>query len=158
MHPAAREFVRQHVTGRRFGSVVEVGALDVNGGVRDLIDCDRYVGVDRQAGPGVDLVANAHLLDHPATVNLVVCCEVLEHDPEPRTLVERMFGWLAPDGMLVMTCATDPRAPHGCAGGEVGSEWYGNVDPDDLAGIGLPVVCEVDRVLGDLRVVLVRDV
>lgn len=65
-------------------SVVEIGGLDVNGGVRDLFACP-YTTVDRQDGAGVDVVQDGaeylayrcNLGDAPHTV---VCLEALEHD------------------------------------------------------------------------------
>ena len=36
-------------------NVLEVGSLDINGSVRELFKNCRYVGVDLQLGPGVDL-------------------------------------------------------------------------------------------------------
>ena len=68
------------------GRVLEIGALDVNGQVRDLFpDAALYVGVDVIAGRNVDTVLNGHdLLSHfgPCAFDLVLCLETLEHDPE----------------------------------------------------------------------------
>lgn len=157
MHGFVRRFVGQHTAGRKFGSVVEVGSYDVNGTIRDLIEADSYTGVDRRPGPRVDLVANAHLLDHPPVLDLVVCCEVLEHDPDPAGLLCRMYSWLAPGGWLLVTCAIDPRAPHGSDGGAVGVEHYANVDPAIFAQWGRLEAMEFDNVAGDVGVLIVRD-
>lgn len=133
VHPPVRSFVETYARGY-WPFVVEIGSRNINGGVRDLIDCGEYVGVDRAAGPGVDVVADAHDWLPPRTPDLVVCCEVLEHCPEPEILVGRMVSWLGREGHLIVTCAIDPRAPHGCDGGPVGDEFYENPDWRRLLG------------------------
>ena len=83
MHPEARAFVAG--VARRAGArwVVELGARDLNGTVRDLFPSARgYTGVDLVAGPGVDVVADAaDWRPREPAPDLVVCCEVLEHTP-----------------------------------------------------------------------------
>ncbi len=74
-------------------SILEIGSLNVNGEVRDLFpEAGSYVGVDKEAGEGVDVALNAHeLMNHfrPNTVDVVLCLETLEHDDNyPRTLAE----------------------------------------------------------------------
>lgn len=156
MHEAVMRFVAEHCAGH-YENVVEVGSRNMNGTARVLIDADDYLGVDRFDGPCVDLVADARDIDY-RNVDLVLCLEVLEHDPAPFALAAHLAGWLRPGGLLVLTCATDPRAPHGADMGP--DEHYGNVDPDGirdaLAGFGWFRAVEVDRTDGDLRIVLER--
>lgn len=159
MHASAREWIAKHVAGRTFGDVVEVGSRNVNGGVRDLIVCASYVGVDLVAGDGVDIVGDARAMTFDA--DLVVCCEVLEHERHWGALLWRMWTWVRPGGALLVTAACEPRAPHGCGGGDVGEgEWYGNVDPWIfwMAAVG-DGVFEHDDVAGDVRLMArkVRD-
>ena len=60
MHPEARAFVAAAATRLPPGPVVELGARDFNGSVRDLFPgAPAYVGVDLAPGAGVDVVADA---------------------------------------------------------------------------------------------------
>lgn len=154
MHPEARAWVAEHVAGSRWDYCVEVGSRDVNGGVRDLIDAGRYLGIDREPGPGVDHVVDAHTFT-VRDVDLVVCCEVLEHDADPAGMVERMWSWLRPGGRLVVTCATEGRAPHSAMvdGAPLPGEFYENV-PASLFDPYPRGRVVVDAVAGDLRVML----
>lgn len=132
MHPEARGYVAKHAG--RYPFAVELGARDVNGGVADLFDCDRYIGVDIAPGAGVDVVADAAEWWPDTPADLVVCCEVLEHTAAARRIVDNAAAMLAPGGRLIVTAATDPRPPHSAADGGPprAGEWYHNVDPDDL--------------------------
>ena len=134
MHAGAREFIAAQVAGKTFGEVIEIGARHINGGVLDLLNTDTYTGIDLFEGPGVTLVADATTWRPDEPVDLVVCCEVLEHAPDPRAIVEAALSWLKPKGLLLITCATDPRAPHSTHdGAEVRpGEHYANIDPTDL--------------------------
>ncbi len=85
-------------------SLLEVGSYDVNGSPRSVFaDATEYVGVDQQPGPGVDVVANAHGLDLGRQFDVVVCCECLEHDPEPMSTVATLKRHLLPGGLLIIT-------------------------------------------------------
>lgn len=134
MHPAAYEYVRQQVEGRWFEAVVEVGGRDINGGIRHLIACRSYVSVDLQLGPGVDVVADCRRWQPPAPVDLVVCCEVLEHAPDPHGVVQACLRYLKPGGRLVLTCAGPGRPPHSTHdGGEIRpGEHYRNIAGAEL--------------------------
>lgn len=136
MHAAAQNYVLSVLGGRHFGSVVEIGGRDINGGVSHLFTCDRYVSIDLEPGPGVDIVADATLWSPDGPVDLVICCEVLEHAPDQQGVIEAALSWLAPGGQLVITAGGPGRAPHsGHDGGAPhDGEWYGNLDPDNLKG------------------------
>jgi SAM-dependent methyltransferase len=134
MHAGARDYIAAQLQGRTFGSAVEIGGRDINGGIRDLVSAVDYTAIDLYPGIGVDIVADATQWKPDEPVDLVVCCEVLEHAPDPRAIVEAALSWLKPRGLLLLTCATDPRAPHSTHdGGPVrDGEHYGNIDPEDL--------------------------
>ena len=134
MHPGAYWFV--HDTTTRFGPfrrVLEIGSYNVNGTVRPLFGDAAYVGVDKRPGRDVDVVADAHDYQCALQPDCVVCCEVLEHDPNPEHIVKRMIEWLIPGGRLIVTAASPERAPHGIDGNAVAEgEHYGNIAPTDL--------------------------
>lgn len=164
VHTAVREYVAKHCPGR-WAHVIEVGARDVNGGIRDLIDTDSYVGVDLVAGPGVQHVGDVREYQPTQLADLVLCLEVAEHDPDPLSLFQACCRLLRPGGVFVMTCATGGRAPHsaGDGGPLAPGEWYGNVPASTvLAAVrGVPLRLRdmvVDPAAGDLRAVIVKDV
>lgn len=134
MHTAALNYVRDQIGGRHFGTVIEIGGRDINGGVTDLFTCDRYVSLDLEPGPGVDVVADAKTWRPTLPADLVICCEVLEHEPAQRDLVLAAVDYLKPGGMLLVTAGGPGRAPHsGHDGGPPHpGEPYGNLDPDHL--------------------------
>jgi SAM-dependent methyltransferase len=158
MHAAVLAFAKQHIDAHGpYGHVVEFGSLDINGSPRPLLPADvNYLGVNLQAGPGVDLVADAAGLDVPP-VDLVLCLEVLEHAPDKAGLIASAARNLRPGGHLVLTAAVDPRAPHSGIDEQPirPHEFYANADPDevrsflDLVGF---TVCEFDLATrGDLH-------
>ncbi len=104
--------------------------MDVNGGIRPLFAAaKRYHGVDIAPGPGVDEVADASDWRPTTRFDVVVSTEVLEHAPRWRDVVINAWDALQPGGVLLMTCATEPRPPHSAVDGwDVRpGEWYANV-------------------------------
>lgn len=89
-------------------SVCEVGAYNVNGTVRPIIeahDPGSYLGVDIEAGPGVDLVADVETLPEqfPDGFDLVVSTEMLEHVFDWRPAIKSLVRLVAPGGALAVT-------------------------------------------------------
>lgn len=96
--------------------VVDLGAGDVNGSNRHLFAGCEYIGVDAAAGPNVDLVSAAHLAPiGDGTASVVICTEMLEHDPHWEESLAAMRRMLRPGGLLVLTCAAIGRPEHGTA-------------------------------------------
>jgi len=89
--------------------VLELGSYDVNGTVRPYIESlnpASYVGVDIMAGPCVDVVCDAaDLLNHfqPATVDVLVTTEMLEHVRDWRRVIYNMKRVMRPGGLIVLT-------------------------------------------------------
>ena len=96
-------------------TVLEVGSMDVNGSARTAFgDAVEYLGVDQEAGPGVDLICNAHDLAIGRTFDVVLCCETLEHDTDPLTTIRQMKAHVAPGGLLVVTTPGNGFGEHFC--------------------------------------------
>jgi SAM-dependent methyltransferase len=135
MHPQAYAFVKRaaeplELEGAR---VLEIGSYNVNGSVRPLFaDAAEYIGVDKRDGPGVDIVADGAQVDGLGAFDVVVCCEVLEHTPDPQAILDAAYHSLKPGGLLILTAAGPGRPPHGVMGGAVGDEFYANIEPDAL--------------------------
>jgi predicted SAM-dependent methyltransferase len=164
MHKEAREFVQAF---RSNLAVCELGSYDVNGSLRDLFPGWTYVGVDRRSGPGVDVVADAATWDADGRkFDVVLCCEVLEHDPHGwKWIVSNAFFLLKPGGWFVVTAAGPGREPHSCHGTAMSSlqvpEPYANVGPEQLkqalTTAGFEGVC-VTQVGVDVRAMARRPV
>lgn len=105
MHASVLDWVRlkaaEHDLSPR--STLEVGSFNVNGSPRQFF-AGPYIGVDMRSGPGVDEVAFAADLPYPdATFDVVVCTEMLEHDPTPWRSVPEMARVLRLGGWLLLT-------------------------------------------------------
>jgi len=95
--------------------VLEVGSYDVNGSVRNLFHTtSEYVGVDLDAGPGVDVVAYGHEVDHEdGTYDAALSGECFEHDQHWAATFENMIRMTRPGGLVAFTCASRGRPEHG---------------------------------------------
>lgn len=136
MHVGAMAFVgaRARLLGP-FMRVVEIGGRNVNGSVRGLFaEAYEYTCIDLLPGQGVDVVDDAAGWEPLRAPDAVVCCEVLEHAPDPEALVMAAYRWLVLGGVFILTTACEPRAPHSAIdGGPLKpGEFYANVDPADL--------------------------
>lgn len=114
--------------------VLEFGSRDINGSPRPLLPGVRYVGVDLAPGDGVDIVGDAAHFRTITPFDLVICCEVLEHSPAAAAIVESAVLCAEPGGHVIVTCASDGRAPHSAFdGGDLrDGEHYANVPAADL--------------------------
>lgn len=140
MHQQAYDWIARQVGSLRDSpaSVLEISSLDINGSIRPLLrGAGHYHGLDLVAGPGVDEVADASQWQPPGTFELVACAEVLEHALRWRAVLATMWAATAPGGTLLMTCATDPRAPHSAVDGHDvrPDEHYANVSLADVRAV-----------------------
>ena len=64
----------------------------------------RRIALDIRRGEGVRVIGDAQQLGiRDASVDLVLCTEVLEHLPEPQRAIDEIFRVLAPGGQLLLT-------------------------------------------------------
>jgi SAM-dependent methyltransferase len=116
MHGSVLQWISTEVARvlPRGGSVLEVGALDVNGSVRPILleqmAPRAYVGIDVVTGPGVDRVVD--VVDYPGEglFDVVISTEMLEHACNYRSALRAMVRLLREDGHLVLT-ARGPGYP-----------------------------------------------
>lgn len=160
MHEPVRQYVRQHLPAS-YSRVLEAGSLDINGGVRDLLDQGAsYTGVDPQAGPGVDVVADFVGYQHSEPADLVLCLEVLEHTRNWRRIIASAARNLKPGGTLLLTCATTGRPRHSARSERPiePDEFYKNVMQSELdAELGKHFSKYASEVVGlDLRAWAIR--
>lgn len=130
--------------------VVEIGSRDINGTVRPLFNGAMYTGIDRVAGPGVDVVADGATYTPDAVPDCVVCCEVLEHAANWDEIVRNMARMVAPGGSVFITCAGTGRTPHSSDdGGRLQyGEHYENIPHDMLKAAMEHAGLEVRELLG----------
>lgn len=138
MHPAAETYVGRALDKLRFDStgldIVEIGSLNVNGSIRGHFqNANSYVGVDVRSGPDVDVVADGAAFGKPHCCDVVICCETLEHAPDPEAIVRNAARILKPSGLFIMTAAAHDRDPHSVDGAELPKgQHYGNIGRNDL--------------------------
>jgi SAM-dependent methyltransferase len=86
------------------GPVLEIGSKIVSvSEFRENYTGVEYVGVDLEEGAGVDVVCDLTKDDHPLPKNyfdLVICCSVMEHVPNPWVMAEKISELVRPGGKL----------------------------------------------------------
>jgi SAM-dependent methyltransferase len=108
---ACIEFARAHLGRREVQgkSVIEVGALDVNGSIRPIVEAlgpRSYLGVDVRSGPGVDRTCDVDRLVlefGQRAFDVVISTEMLEHIRDWRTAMSNLKHVLKPEGVLLIT-------------------------------------------------------
>ena len=130
------------------GSVLEIGSYDVNGSVRSIFSrAAKYVGVDLEAGPGVDVIAFGHEYEAvEGSFDVTISGECFEHDPHWRESFTNMMRLTRPGGLVAFTCASRGRPEHGTRRTMVrdspgtqalGLDYYQNLIGDDFADMPL---------------------
>lgn len=133
MHPGAFEFVGRYATTAEL-SVIEIGSRDINGSVKPHFPNAIWTGLDLYPGPGVDFAIDALDYEPADRVDLVVCCEVMEHSAQWTELIDQAWEWLLPKGRIIITCAGPGRDPHSAIdGGQLHpDEYYANISQQEM--------------------------
>lgn len=95
------------------GRVLEVGAYDVNGSLKQLFP--QAIGVDIRPGRGVDVVCNAKDLVKEfgaESFDTVISAETFEHIEDWRGATRGMWDVLKPGGWLVVSMASLKKGYH----------------------------------------------
>ncbi|EKD52546.1 MAG: type 11 methyltransferase [uncultured bacterium] len=72
--------------------------------VRELFPSGKFIGLDMQEGPGVDIVASANKLPFPNnSFDLVLCLETLEHADKPWMVSAEIERVLKPTGVTIVS-------------------------------------------------------
>jgi SAM-dependent methyltransferase len=122
--------------------VLEIGSLDINGNVRSFFEDCSYTGIDVAPGPGVDVVCEGQKYDGlSSSFDVVISCEVMEHNPYWAETLTNMIRLLRPGGLMVMSCATIGRKEHGTTRSDTGAspltvqkgwDYYRNLTSKDI--------------------------
>jgi len=149
VHNQVRSFVAGHL-GKLKGEVLEVGSLNVNGCVRDLVP--HAIGTDMRAGPNVDVVVQAeNLIEHfgENAFDAVMTLDAFEHIKDWRALVTNMWGVLKPNGWLVITMASPSKGRHAYPDDYWRADWdmIGQIfpDADDMGSLGVSMGWTVQK-------------
>jgi SAM-dependent methyltransferase len=132
MHAQALNFYQAELQNLPPLRVVEFGACDMNGSVRQVYpQAASWLGVDRQYGPGVDIVADAAVWRTDDRFDLCICAEVFEHTPDWRRIIDTAQAVLTGGGLFLASCARADRPPHSAVdGGHLREgEFYRNIIP-----------------------------
>lgn len=93
-------------------SVLEIGSLDINGSVRGIFNSTRYIGVDLDEGPSVDVICQGQELTYEdKSFDVAVSAECFEHNPYWLETFLNMCRMASK--FVIFTCASDGRPEHG---------------------------------------------
>lgn len=108
MNSSVLSFVKN---ARLRGRIVDVGAYNVNGAVKDVIPT--AIGIDMRPGKGVDKVMPAEIMDqHFENLDAVTCCETLEHVEDWRGAMAAMWRSIKTGGRMVLTVPQPSKGYH----------------------------------------------
>lgn len=95
-------FVQRHY-GLLKGRLLEVGSKQYESGYIRWKDAfPDHVGMDMQAGEGVDIVHNLESGAYPEMYDSILCLSVLEHTRKPWVVAENLMAMLKPGGHIVV--------------------------------------------------------
>ncbi len=108
-----KEFFKKYCAFNFSGKiVVDIGALDVNGSLRDFCPVDaKYIGVDFVEGRGVDVILSDpyHLPFDNEFADVVVCSSVLEHSEFFWLLFLEGLRILKPHGLFYINAPSNGK-------------------------------------------------
>ena len=151
MHDRVKQFVARVLSPEEIKGkfIIETGALDVNGSVRESIESAEpyhYLATDMREGPGVDIICTAENLPSMFGYNfadIIICLEMLEHAQHWKAAMAGMLRVLKPEGILVLTTRSPGFPLHGF--------------PEDYWRFSVPVMANIMDAAGLLPMALEFD-
>lgn len=94
--------------------ILEIGALDVNGNVREPFEDCEFTGIDWAPGKNVDIVVPAKDTEFDNEVfDVMLSVNHIEHDPDWEASIGHNFPALKPGALILLRWAGKGSAPHG---------------------------------------------
>lgn len=106
MQFGSKHILPEEITGK---AVLEVGSRNINGSLRSVVEKyspSKYVGIDIQAGKGVDVVCgieNALSVFGKESFDCVISTDAIEHIKQWRTAITNMKELCACNGVILIT-------------------------------------------------------
>jgi len=113
---AVKHLSQKEVKGKK---IIEIGSLNVNGSLRPVLESwqpDKYLGIDLQKGPGVDMVCRVEEMVEvlgKESFDLVVATELLEHIKSWRLAISNIKNICKPGGTILITTRSIGFGYHG---------------------------------------------
>lgn len=92
--------------------ILEIGSLNINGAARDYLKAKRYIGIDKEAGEGVEIICDALKTRFTQPFSCLVCVSVLEHTAEWCELLQHNLQWVHPQGLLLLSWGAEGNKHH----------------------------------------------
>jgi autotransporter strand-loop-strand O-heptosyltransferase len=90
--------------------VLDIGSIDINGNNRYLFENSKYIGIDRNDGPNVNIVSEFKDYECPNNYfDIVISTETLQEDDNYKDTISKIMDVLRPGGAFVLTCSSDKR-------------------------------------------------
>ncbi|MFA5817188.1 MAG: class I SAM-dependent methyltransferase [Bacteroidales bacterium] len=141
MHKRVKDFIlgikQIHPEFFRDADVLDCGSLDVNGNNRPFFIDSHYTGIDIVDGKNVDVVTRVCDYTPNKLFDVVISTEMLEHDESFDESLQKMFWFLRPGGLLIITAAGLGREEHGTTNhhpkdSPLTHDYYQNLDAVDF--------------------------
>ena len=119
-HASCITFIEKYLSPDKITNknILEVGSLDVNGSPQAYVKSHNpatYIGIDLVPGKGVDEVCDvSNLFDKykPASFDVVICMEMMEHAEDWKTAINNMKEALKVGGIFILTARSPGFAYH----------------------------------------------
>jgi SAM-dependent methyltransferase len=96
-------------------NILEIGAEGTWPEVRELFPSGEYTGVDRIAGPNVDIVGDAATIEFTRSFDVILCLSMFEHDPQWKDSLTHILQYLKPGGYVIGCHGAEGNLHHGPA-------------------------------------------
>lgn len=112
----AKNLHKDEVEGKR---ILEIGSYDINGGIRSIYESfnpQEYIGIDLEAGPGVDVVSNAEDIIEvfgKESFDIVISTEVLEHVENWKKIISNIKNVCKKNGIIILSTRSYRFPYHG---------------------------------------------
>lgn len=62
-------------------NILDIGSMSVNGSLKPIFDKGKYIGLDQESGPNVNIIASSHKIPiEDNSIDIITCSSCFEHD------------------------------------------------------------------------------